>query len=63
VSSKELVLELVRKLPDEASMLDIAREIEFAAGVREAMSEFDQGEGIEAEELLREIPKWAGSTK
>jgi len=57
------VLELVRKLPDEASMLDIAREIEFVAGVREAMSEFDHGGGIEAEQLLKEIPQWAGTTK
>jgi len=47
-------------------MLDIAREIEFAAGVREAMEEMDRGEGITAEELLREIPQWAknsGHTK
>jgi hypothetical protein len=63
MSSKELVLELARKLPDEASMLDIAREIEFVAGIREAMEEFDRGERITAEELLGEIPKWAGNTK
>jgi hypothetical protein len=63
MSSKELVLELVRKLPDEASMLDIAQEIEFVAGVREAMGEFDRGDSITAEELLREIPKWARNTR
>lgn len=60
------MIELVRRLPDESSMLDIAREIEFAAGVREAMEEMDRGEGITAEELLREIPQWAknsGHTK
>ena len=63
MSSKELVLELVRRLPDEASMLDIAREIEFVAGVREAMAEFDRGESLTAEELLREIPQWARNSK
>ena len=63
MSSKELVLELVRKLPEEASMLDIAHEIEFVAGIREAMGEFDRGESISAEELLREIPKWARNTR
>jgi len=62
MSSKEIVLELVRRLPDEASMLDIAREIEFVAGVREAMNEFDPDERITAEQLLSEIPKWAGTT-
>jgi hypothetical protein len=63
MSSKEIVLELVRRLPDEASMADIAREIEFVAGVREAMSEFDRGESITGEQLFKEIPKWAGTTK
>jgi predicted transcriptional regulator len=54
---------LVRKLPDEASMSDIAREIEFVAGIREAMGEFDRGESITAEELLSKIPKWAPNTR
>jgi len=44
-------------------MLDIAREIEFVAGIREAMGEFDRGQALTAEELLKEIPKWAGITK
>jgi hypothetical protein len=63
MSSKELVLELVRKLPDDASMIEIAREIEFVAGIREAISEFDRGESISADELLAEIPRWAGNSK
>jgi hypothetical protein len=63
MSSKELVIDLVQRLPDEASMLDIAREIEFVAGVREAMAEFDRGESITADQLLREIPEWAKTTK
>lgn len=63
MSSKELVLELVRRLPDEASLLDIAREIEFVAGVREAMGELDRGESVTAEQLLAEIPKWARTAK
>jgi hypothetical protein len=64
MSSKEIVLELVRRLPEEASMADIAREIDFVAGVREAIGEFDRGEGtITADQLLKEIPKWAGTTR
>ena len=57
-----MVIELVQRLPDEASMLDIAREIEFAAGVREAMDEMDRGEGITADELLRELPQWTNGS-
>jgi hypothetical protein len=44
-----MVIELVQRLPDEASMLDIAREIEFVAGVREAMEEMDRGDGFTAQ--------------
>lgn len=63
MSSKDLVLDLMQRLPDEVSLLDIAREIEFIAGIREAMSEFDAGESITAEQLLTEIPQWAGNTR
>jgi hypothetical protein len=63
MSSKEAVVELVRRLPDEVSMLDIAREIEFVAGIREAMLEFDRGESISAEQLFKEIPQWARGSK
>jgi hypothetical protein len=63
MSSKELVIELVRRLPEEASMLDIAREIEFVAGVREAMSEFDRGESITTDQLLAEVRRWATNSK
>ena len=58
-----MVLELVHRLPDEASMLEIAREIEFVAGIREAMDEFDRGESVPVEQLLSEVSKWAGTTK
>jgi predicted transcriptional regulator len=63
MSTKEEVLELVRRLPDEASMMDIAREIELVAGIREAMAQLNRGESVTAEELLREIPQWAGTSK
>ena len=38
MSSKDLVIELVRKLPEEASIQEIAREIEFVAEVQEAIA-------------------------
>jgi hypothetical protein len=63
VSTKDMVIDLVRQLPEEASMLEIASEIEFVAGVREAMDEFDRGESISAEEMLRAIPQWAKNSK
>lgn len=63
MSSKEIAIDLVQKLPEETSLLEIAREIEFVAGVREAMDEFDKGMSVSAEQLRGEIREWAKNTK
>ncbi|MBA2433196.1 MAG: hypothetical protein H0V56_13965 [Chthoniobacterales bacterium] len=59
MSSKELAIELIRKLPEEASLMQIAQEIEFVAGIRRGAEELDRGEGICADALLELIPQWA----
>ena len=38
MSNKEIVQDLLRRLPESASLHDIAREIEFAAGGREMLA-------------------------
>lgn len=58
VSNKEIVADLLQRLPDSASLNDIAREIEFVAAVRQGLSELDRGEGITLEEVERELPSW-----
>lgn len=63
MSSKEIAIEVIQKLPEESSLTDIAHELEFVAGVREGAAELDRGEHLTAEELLKRIPKWAGTTK
>ena len=45
MSNKQIVADLMEKLPDDASLTDIAREIEFIAGVREGFAQLDRGEG------------------
>jgi len=63
MSSKEIAIEVIRKLPDEASLMDIAQELEFVAGIREGAAELDRGEYMTAEEILKRIPQWAKPTK
>lgn len=63
MSSKEIAIEVIRKLPDEASLVDIARELEFVAGVREGAAELDRGECLSAEELRERIRTWTTSGK
>ncbi len=58
MSNKEIVQDLLRRLPDEASLHDIAQEIEFVAAVRQGLAEIERGEGIPIEEIERELPSW-----
>jgi hypothetical protein len=59
MSNKEIVLDLVKRLPDNASLHDIAREIEFIAGVREGLAELDRGEGVPIEDVEKKLSSWA----
>jgi predicted transcriptional regulator len=58
MSNKEIVVDLLRRLPEDASLHDIAREIEFVAGVRQGLDELDRGERIPIEDVERELPSW-----
>jgi predicted transcriptional regulator len=58
MTSKEIVEDLLQRIPDGASLYDIAREIEFIAGVRQGLDELDRGKSISLDEVERELPSW-----
>ena len=58
MSTKQIVEDLLQKLPESVSLRDIAQEIEFVAGVRQGLAELDNGEGIPIEDIEREMPSW-----
>ena len=58
MTNKEIVQDLLRRIPDNASLHDIARELEFIAAVREGLSELDRGESVSIEEVEQELPSW-----
>lgn len=58
MSNKELVVDLMQRLPDNSSLLEIAREIEFVAGVREGFAQLDRDEGVPLEDVERQLPSW-----
>jgi len=58
MSTKEIVQDLLQKLPEDVSLHQVAREIEFVAAVREGLAELDRGEGIQIEEVEKELPSW-----
>jgi predicted transcriptional regulator len=58
MSNKGLVIDLVRRLPDQATLMEIAKEIEFVAGVREGFAQLDRGEGVPIEDVKQQLSSW-----
>ena len=56
--NRDIAIDLIQKLPENASLHDIARELEFIAGVREGFEQLERGEGVPAEEVRSLIPSW-----
>jgi predicted transcriptional regulator len=58
MSDKQLVMDLLKKLPDDAKLKDIGREIEFLAAIREGEEQADRGEVVPHEQVKREFASW-----
>jgi len=58
VSTKQIVQDLLQRLPEDVSLHDVAREIEFIAAVRQGLAEIERDERIPIEEVERELPSW-----
>jgi len=59
MSSREVVIDLVNKLPENVSLADIAREIELLAGIEKARWQARRGEGLPAEDARKLVDEWA----
>lgn len=59
MSNRDLVIDMVSKLPEDTPLEEIAREIEFLAGLREARAQARRGEGIPAENGRKLLESWA----
>lgn len=62
MSSREIVLDLLNRLPPDATLGEIAREIEFLAGVELARQQARRGEGLPVEEIRTRIDQWAAQS-
>jgi predicted transcriptional regulator len=58
MTNKEIVQDLLRRIPDDASLQDIAQELEFIAAVRQGLAELDRGDSVPVEEVENELPSW-----
>ena len=59
MSNREIVIDLVGKLPEDTPLEEIARQIELLAGLRTAREQARRGEGVPAEDARKLVDAWA----
>jgi len=58
MSDKQTALEAIQRLPEETSLSEIAREMQFLAALREGEEQADQGKVIPLERLEKNLQTW-----
>jgi hypothetical protein len=58
MSTKDLAIEVIKRLPEDATWDDIQERINFVAGVRKALRELDEGKGIPHDKIREEFAEW-----
>ncbi len=58
MSDKQLVLESIERLPDDASLEVIAERVEFLTAVRKGLDQTEHGQTIPHDEVKRQLASW-----
>jgi len=58
VTTKDAVLELIRRLPENVSLPEIMAELYFKQKVDAGLRELDEGRGISHEQAREQMKKW-----
>ena len=58
MSTKEIVMEVAKKLPPNATLADAIDELEFRQAVEQGFAELDRGEGIPVAEVRQQLRQW-----
>lgn len=61
MSQKELVLEAIRELPDDASIDLIADRVDFIAAIQKGLDDLDNGNVVSHEDVKRELASWVAA--
>lgn len=57
MSTKEAAIEMIRELPDEASIEDIMAEVLFLSKIERGSKQLDAGEGVDHAEVEKRFQK------
>ncbi len=58
MNAKQMILEAVHRLPDEASFQDIAEEVAFLSAIREGEQDLKQGKVVSHAEIKQRLDSW-----
>jgi hypothetical protein len=58
MTTKELAIQAINRLPDSADWMQIEERIHFVAGLRKGLYELDHGEGIAHSVVREEFAEW-----
>jgi hypothetical protein len=58
MSNRQLVMELLSRLPENTPLEEIAREVELLAGITIAREQVRKEEGIPAEDVRKLVDAW-----
>jgi predicted transcriptional regulator len=58
MSTREAVLALVQQMPDDATALEILKELQWRLAIDEGLRELDAGQGIDHEQVKRRLSRF-----
>ena len=58
MSTKEAVIEMIKRLPDDVTLSAIMAELNFRQHIDEGLRQLDGGEGLAHEEVKRQLGQW-----
>jgi predicted transcriptional regulator len=61
VTNKQIAIQAVKELPDEATLEDIAERLAILAAIRKAEQAADAGRVVSHEEMQRRTAQWASA--
>ena len=56
--TKEQVIRIIERMPEEVSVADIMAELYFCLKVNSGLRELDEGKGIPHEQVKEHLEKW-----
>ena len=58
MTTKEIAIHTIEKLPEDATWDDVQERINFVVGVRKGLRELDEGKGIPHDRVREEFAQW-----